>query len=408
VNFADVAARLNKLTRDKELAQQSLSPLKESLARAKADFKAATDLETKIATEFPKLEKAVADARQALEKATQAEKAAELAGSGARQQADAVGQLAAKIAELGDKLPTDSGLAEAFTKITAEAGELSSLVSKTEQAFGAALAARKTAAKELAEAEAGLAQQASLRPTPDRLHKLQYDQLAAEHNLSEANFTTAAIDRQMAMAKAILDYKTIADAAKAQAAWAAIVDHWTVAGQTAPLRPLTPEQLAASTMQATGSFQQQIAAADAKLEKSPPEAIKNAPEDDKPRVKANLTELELLSQLRGAFTEFVRQYGGSPGQDFQATVNQALFFGNGNTIDVWLKPAGENLAARLAKIDDATQLADEMTWAIFSRPASEREKSNAADYLKKREDRAAAIGEMVWALLSSTEFRFNH
>ena len=29
-------------------------------------------------------------------------------------------------------------------------------------------------------------------------------------------------------------------------------------------------------------------------------------------------------------------YGGQPGQDFQATVNQALFFGTGGTIDGWL------------------------------------------------------------------------
>ena len=42
----------------------------------------------------------------------------------------------------------------------------------------------------------------------------------------------------------------------------------------------------------------------------------------------------------------MKLYGGAAGQDFQATVNQALFFGNGSTVDGWLKPAGENLACR--------------------------------------------------------------
>ena len=106
--------------------------------------------------------------------------------------------------------------------------------------------------------------------------------------------------------------------------------------------------------------------------------------------------------------EFVRQYGGESGQDFQATVNQALFFGNGGTIDGWLKPAGDNLVARLAKIDNDAQLAQAMYFAALSRPASAEEVQQVATYCQGRQDRPQAIAEMVWALLASTEFRFNH
>ena len=115
-----------------------------------------------------------------------------------------------------------------------------------------------------------------------------------------------------------------------------------------------------------------------------------------------------MNQLRGPFNEFVRQYGGLPGQEFQATVNQALFFGNGTVIDSWLKPAGSNLVARLSKLDDAAAIAEELSWSVFSRPATDSERQAATAYLKERTDKPTAIAEMAWALLSSTEFRFNH
>ena len=74
-----------------------------------------------------------------------------------------------------------------------------------------------------------------------------------------------------------------ADPAAAAPAWEAVLDRWTVAGQLAPLKGLTNEQFALSLMQATGVLANQDAAARAALEKSPPDALKNAAEADKPR-----------------------------------------------------------------------------------------------------------------------------
>src|SRR5262249_10974855 len=113
-------------------------------------------------------------------------------------------------------------------------------------------------------------------------------------------------------------------------------------------------------------------------------------------------------QIDNTFAEFVKQYGGLPGQGFQATVNQALFVENGNTLDGWLKPRGGNLLARLTKAEDVTALADDLYLAAFFRLASENEKRDVATFLKDRSDRSAAVGELVWALLTSSEFRFNH
>jgi hypothetical protein len=120
-------------------------------------------------------------------------------------------------------------------------------------------------------------------------------------------------------------------------------------------------------------------------------------------------QLKLLTTLRPTFTEFIRQYGALPGEEFQATATQALFFSNGNTIDSWLKPDGENLIARLSKLDNADTLIDNLYWSIHSRPPTESERRAAHDYLKDgSSEKPAALSELAWALLSSTEFRFNH
>jgi hypothetical protein len=410
VNFADIAARLERLTREKDSRQAGLQSLVAAQAKAKSDFKAARDEDAKLAAELPKLEKAVADARQAVAKAAADRKSADEAAAKAREQAAVVAAASAKTGEAVAKLPEDKVLAEAASKIAARAAELTAAADAAAKAAAEKASQHGAAEKLVAAAEESLAKAAAARLTADRLKQLENAELTATHQLADAKFAVRAIDDQLATAKACLDYAALAktDAVKAAAAWTALVERWTTACQIAPLKPLTPEQLAASSMRAAGLLKGQEASAVAAVEKAPPEPLKTATDAEKPRMKARYVELRLIDQLDATVAEFVKQYGGLPGQDFQATVNQALYFGNGTTVDGWLKPAGENLVARLAKVEDAAALADELYACVFSRQATESEKQQVAAYLKDRTDRPVAIGEMAWALLSSTEFRFNH
>jgi len=411
VNFADVAARLERLTRDKEAANSALQPLHDAVAKAEAEFKLAREHDAKIAAELPKLQKAVADARQGFDQAKADREAADEAVVMGREHAQLVADVAAKASEAVANLADDEVLAGAAATFIERARELAAAADNLGKSAAERGNQERAAAERLAAVEAAYAKIAESRATPQRLSELERMELAADHALSEAQYGIQAIDSQIATAKAIAAYADLAkiDPAKAEAAWTVLVERWTIAGQVAMLKPLSPEQFAASAMQATGMLAPQVAAVEAKLDKSPPEALKIASEAERPQVRTQLVEAELLAQLRGIGSEFVRQYGGLPGQDFQATVNQALFFGNGGTIDGWLKPAGENLIVRLSKLDDSDALADEMYLAVFSRTASEAETRDIAAFLEPRgSDRAIAIGEMVWALLSSSEFRFNH
>jgi hypothetical protein len=126
-------------------------------------------------------------------------------------------------------------------------------------------------------------------------------------------------------------------------------------------------------------------------------------------VLAELIECRTFDQVRSNIKAFADLYGSAQGLDFQATLNQALFLGNGSLIDGLLKPASPNLVGRLETIANPDEMADELYLATLARLPSAEERATVAAYVKDRKkDRALAIGEMAWALLASNEFRFNH
>ena len=109
---------------------------------------------------------------------------------------------------------------------------------------------------------------------------------------------------------------------------------------------------------------------------------------------------------------FAKLFGSQKGQPqdaFFATYDQALFLANAGELRSWLTPAGENLTSRLAKLEDAKSLAEELYLSIFTRFPSEQELATVTEYLEQRkDDRTSAVQEMAWGLITSTEFRFHH
>lgn len=98
-----------------------------------------------------------------------------------------------------------------------------------------------------------------------------------------------------------------------------------------------------------------------------------------------------------------------PEVEHSPTVKAALFLMNDGEILKWLKPEGDNLAARLGALSDTNVLAGEMYVAILSRPPSEDEKKAVVDYLAPRMDRReTGIRNLVWSLIASNEFCANH
>lgn len=411
VNFADITARAEQLSRERDAKSLSLAPLRESYASAAAAHQEALARHEKLVAAVTTLENGVGENRKKLKTALDERNSNEQSLSQLQEQFQAVASFQIKMNEIVAKLPEDKELAEAAAKVTERATSLATRVRVGKESLAAAVLRHHTVAGQLADAEKALAEGLESMARVDTVVRLDQLQIAASEKLEEATFELDSIRSRLALCESLREFAALdkQDTAKAAAAWQSIVERWTIAGQVAPLKPLTPEQLAASTMQATGMFVPQWTAAVTKVDRSPAEELKSASAADQARIKSRLVQLELLSQLRGTFNEFVTQYGGVSGVDFQATVSQALFIGNGSLVDAWLRPSGDNLAARLAKAVDPGSQAEELYLAILSRLPNEAEKQDIAGLLKESHaNRTQAIAEMIWALLSASEFRFNH
>ena len=203
--------------------------------------------------------------------------------------------------------------------------------------------------------------------------------------------------------------KAVVDREAAESAYNALADSATVRFTLAPLEPLSPEQLAWATMQAVGLVDAQRAAlaegakkdAEAKAELSP---------EARAAEEVRILEARINEKLRGKVGPFVSLFGQEPGQPatFQSTVHQALFLTNGGVLAEWLKPGGNNLTERLSKTKPPSDVADQLYLTVLTRRPTDEEKQQVAAYWEAgKDDRGAAAREMVWALLTSSEFRFS-
>jgi hypothetical protein len=127
---------------------------------------------------------------------------------------------------------------------------------------------------------------------------------------------------------------------------------------------------------------------------------------------ADLRKTEGVTDLRKKFLTAFANPAKEPEIDFAPSVKAALFLMNDSTILTWLEPSDENLIARLAALNDEKQIADEVYLAVLSREPTDAERNDVAAFLKKsgleEQKKAKTLGMLAWALLSSTEFCFNH
>jgi hypothetical protein len=151
------------------------------------------------------------------------------------------------------------------------------------------------------------------------------------------------------------------------------------------VRPLTPKQLSLSLSLATGNPQQFTT------------------DIESPHWAGQRQNLE--SQSNG-FANLIEQ----PGENFQVSVTEALLFSNGDRVqNEFLRDSGDRLVGVLkAESDDTTAITRAFRVALSRDPQPE-EMFTVQQYLSSRRDRpAAGWQQLVWALVTTPEFRFNY
>jgi hypothetical protein len=171
--------------------------------------------------------------------------------------------------------------------------------------------------------------------------------------------------------------------------------------RTAHPKAMTPEQLLNAVLKATGNegWVTKLKATD------------NAEKFDQ-RGYFTGTNREMPPSFEGIRALFMLTYAepaGTPEVDFIPGLNKALFLMNDRLIQDWLKPKKGNLIERLTKLETPKSIAEEMYLSMLARLPEVDEVATVANYLERNNKRrAAALGDLAWALLTSTEFRLNH
>jgi hypothetical protein len=171
--------------------------------------------------------------------------------------------------------------------------------------------------------------------------------------------------------------------------------------RTAHPKAMTPEQLLKAVLKATGN--------EAWVTKL--KATDNAEKFDR-RGYFTGTNHEVptsFEEIRALFMLTYAEPAGTPEVDFIPGLNKALFLMNDRLIQDWLKPQKGNLIERLTKLETPKSIAEEMYLSMLARLPEVDEVATIANYLERNNKRrAAALGDLAWALLTSTEFRLNH
>jgi hypothetical protein len=115
--------------------------------------------------------------------------------------------------------------------------------------------------------------------------------------------------------------------------------------------------------------------------------------------------IEQVENSARGFARLIEQ----PTEDFQVSVTEALLFNNSSRINTeFLRDAGDTLVGQLKTIEDPKALIEAAVWNVLTRPAAS-EADTLARYLEQyQENRVVAAQQLVWALLTTNEVRFNY
>lgn len=285
-------------------------------------------------------------------------------------------------------LPEDQVLKDAAANLKSKSDELAASLVEHQKQVDASAATDQAAATTITRAE-------------QALQSVQAEMTKRQQTVSTAQEVLAQAREQAATDRGAVDEALVALADRAGDDFA-----------LAELQPLSPEQMCWSILQVTGVYDRTRQAAIAELDQNSP--LSEEAKQDPAQLAARRLQIEQATydKLKGNIGTFVTMYGNAAGQpqtDFFATADQALFADNAGTINGWIAAAGGNVTERVQNTENAASAAEELYLGVLSRMPTAQETADVTAYLAQRtEDRAAAARELVWSLITSAEFRFNH
>ncbi len=115
------------------------------------------------------------------------------------------------------------------------------------------------------------------------------------------------------------------------------------------------------------------------------------------------------AELEDLANAWVREFE-QPAEGFRIAVDEALFFSNSERVqNELLQEADDRLLGQLSKMEDQQKGIEHLWMTVLNRPPQPEETASAVAWLDRSpEARIESRRQLLWALLSGPEFRFNH
>jgi Protein of unknown function (DUF1549)/Protein of unknown function (DUF1553) len=414
VQAADKEAQpvLSKYAAARRIQQQAKADLamcerRLQTAKSLTAYRSKAEALARIQDQFGPIEREVTVARRTLRDAAGRKETNQREVTALERQCESLRQtMAAATESLKQRQQAADALALAADQV-----EKAGALFKDEELTRAAGAVRQRKAA-LAATTAGTRQQLANREAEYKAAIATGDRLHSEKPELDRTFATAAARVADLEAK---HQKPLADLKVVQTQYAAarqdLLDRLSEIYAVAPLKPLTPEQLHWSVLQATGILSSYEATAEAEFNKKQPLTEVQKTDAHVRAERAIAREKDVYAKLAGNLAPFVQLFGGGPGQpqfEFFATADQALFMENSDTIRSWTAP-GVTLIQRLTKQTQPAAVAEELYLSVLNRLPTPDEIADVGDCLARNHGPTpTAAGQLAWAVLASVEFRFNH
>lgn len=121
-----------------------------------------------------------------------------------------------------------------------------------------------------------------------------------------------------------------------------------------------------------------------------------------------LPDTKVRSFLMDVFGRPARQITCECERSMQPNIAQALHLLNGDFLNRKMALATGRLETMLAKKIPVSDMIDELYLVTVSRPPTSKEKARAQEWLGQAPSQREGINDLLWVLLNSREFQFNH
>jgi hypothetical protein len=98
-----------------------------------------------------------------------------------------------------------------------------------------------------------------------------------------------------------------------------------------------------------------------------------------------------------------------PASSGQTSAAEALFLSNNSAVQKLFAADEKTLAAKLAELKSSAEIAETAIRGVYCRPALPEEKDRLTKWIEQqRSPRRQVCEQLVWVLVTSAEFRFQH